>query len=165
MGRGRARQALLAGVLGVLGALALALAGCGAETHSNDPRPQVALQVSVTIGPEAVDVQPAAIGVDAARTQQIPQNQNHPQPPIRTKAPATVRIVASNRTGTDTRLEVRGPRSASSGPIPANSPGTMQADLPTGTYLIAAAGIPGARPGKLVVGPYRASSENDVLLP
>ena len=31
--------------------------------------------------------------------------------------------------------------------------------------MITAADIPGARPGKLVVGPYRASSQNDVLLP
>ena len=149
----------------VLGALALAAAGCGAETHPNDPRPQVALQVSVTIGPRSIDVQPPAIGVDAARTQQIPQNQNHAQPPIRTRAPATLRIVAANQTGTDTRLEIRGPRDASSGPIPAHSPGTLQTELPAGTYLIAARGIPGARAGKLVVGPYRASSQNDVLLP
>lgn len=149
----------------VCGALTLAAAGCGAETHSNDPRPQVALQVSVTIGSRSIDVQPRAIGVDAARTQQIPQNQNDAQPPIRTRAPATVRIVAANQTGTDTRLEIRGPRDASSGPIPANSPATMQADLPTGTYVIAARGIPGAGIGKLVVGPYRASSQNDVLLP
>ena len=149
----------------ILGALALAAAGCGAQSHPNDPRPQVALQVSVTIGSKAISVQPAAIGVGPARTQQIPQNQNHAQPVIRTKAPATVRIVASNQTGTDTRLELRGPRDASSGPIPANSPGTLQADLPTGTYVVAAAGIPDTRIGKLVVGPYRASSENDVLLP
>jgi hypothetical protein len=148
-----------------LGALALAAAGCGAQSHPNEPRPQVALQVSVTIGPKEITVQPAAIGVGPARTQQIPQNLNHAQPPIRTKAPATVRIVASNQTGTDTRLELRGPRNASSGPIPANSPGTLQADLPTGTYVVAAAGVPGTRIGKLVVGPYRASSENDVLLP
>ncbi len=161
MGRGRARIA----AVGAIVALAFAAAGCGAQSHTNDPRPQVALQVSVTINPNQVLVQPRAIGVNGARTQQIPQNQNHAQPPIRTKAPATVRIVASNQTTTDTRLEIRGPRSASSGPIPANSPGTLQTDLPTGTYVIAAAGIPGARIGKLVVGPYRASSENDVLLP
>lgn len=159
--RGRARAA----VAGTIGALVLAAAGCGAETHTNDPRPQVALQVSVTIGDKAIEVQPPAIAVDAASTQQIPQNQNHPQPPIRTKAPATVRIVASNQTDIDTRLEIRGPRSTSSGPIPANSPGTLQTSLPTGTYVIAARGISGARIGKLVVGPYRASSENDVLLP
>lgn len=162
MGRGRAKGALAACAIG---ALALVAAGCGAESHPNDPRPQVALQVSVTIADDGILVQPAQIGVGPARTQQIPQNQNHAQPNIRTKAPATVRIVAANQTRTDTRLELRGPRSASSEPIPANSPGTMQADLPTGTYTIAAAGIPGARVGKLVVGPFRASSENDVLLP
>jgi hypothetical protein len=161
MGPGRARAA----VAGAIGALSLLAAGCGAESHTNDPRPQVALQVSVTIGPRAIGVQPAAIGIDASRTQQIPQNQNHAQPAIRTKGPATVRIVAANQTTTGTRLEIRGPRDASSGPIPAHRPGTLQADLPPGTYLIAAAGIPGARPGRLVVGPYRASSQNDVLLP
>jgi hypothetical protein len=149
----------------VLGALALALAGCGAQTHSNDPRPQVALQVSVSIGSKSIDVQPPEIGVGPARTQQIPQNMNHAQPSIRTDAPATVRIVVANQTRRNTRLELRGPRDASSGPIPAGSPGTLQADLPTGTYVIAAAGIPEARVGKLIVGPFRASSENDVLLP
>lgn len=161
MGRGRARAA----VAGTIGVLMLAAAGCGAESHTNDPRPQVALQVSVTIGSKQILVQPRAIAVGPARTQQIPQNQNQAQPPIRTKAPATVRIVATNQTDTNTRLELRGPRSASSGPIPANSPGTLQTALPTGTYVIAARGVPGARLGKLVVGPYRASSENDVLLP
>lgn len=149
----------------ILGALALVAAGCGAQSHSNDPRPQAPLQVSVSIGPKAITVQPGKIAVGPARTQQIPQNENHAQPPIRTMAPATVRIIASNQTRSNTRLEIRGPRDASSGPIPANSPGTLQADLPSGTYVIAAAGIPSARVGKLVVGPYRASSENDVLLP
>jgi hypothetical protein len=161
MGRGRARVA----VAGILGALALATAGCGAETHPNDSRPQVAIRASVTITPRAITVQPRAIGVGPARTQQIPQNQNHAQPPIDTDAPLTVVIVAANQTRTDTRLQLRGPRDASSGPIPAGSPGTLQADLPTGTYTVAAPGIPGARLGKLVVGPFRASSENDVLLP
>jgi hypothetical protein len=161
MGRGRARAAVVC----ILGALTLAAAGCGAESHSNDPRPQAPLQVSVKIDSKTITVQPPAIGVGPARTQQIPQNLNHAQPPIRTKVPLTARIVASNQTRTDTRLEIRGPRDASSGSIPANSPGTLQLDLPAGTYVIVAAGIPGARPGKLVVGPYRASSENDVLLP
>lgn len=161
MGRGRAKPAVLV----VLGALALALAGCGTQSHTNDPRPQVALQVSVTINPGEILVQPRAIAVDAARTQQIPQNQNDAQPPIRTDAPATVRIVAANQTDTETRLEISGPRSASSVPIPGRSPGTLQTDLPTGTYVVTAPGVNGARPGKLIVGPYRASSENDVLLP
>jgi hypothetical protein len=162
MGRGRAKVA----VAGVIGALVLVLAGCGAETHPNDPRPQVAIRVSVTITPKAVTVQPAAVGVGPAQTQQIPQNQNHAQPSIRgDRGPLTVAIVTANQTRSDSRLEIRGPRDASSGPIPAGSPGTLQTDLPSGTYVIAAANLPGARPGKLVVGPYRASSQNDVLLP
>jgi len=125
----------------------------------------VALRVSVTITPKAVTVDPERIGFGPARTQQIPQNQNHAQPPIKTKAPLTAVIVAANQTRTDSRLELRGPDDASSGPILAGSPGTMQTDLPTGTYTVVAADIPGARPGKLIVGPYRASSQNDVLLP
>ena len=148
-----------------IGALALTALGCGAETHPNDQRPQAPTRVSVTITPGGVTVEPARIGFGPDPTQQIPQNQNHPQPPIETDAPLTTTIVAANQTRVDTRLEIRGPRDASSGPIPATSPGTMQADLPTGTYVIAAAGVPSARIGKLVVGPYRASSQNDVLLP
>jgi hypothetical protein len=161
MGRGRAKAA----VLGALAVLALVATGCGAQSHTNDPRPQVALQVSVTINSGQVLVQPRAIAVNRARTQQIPQNQNHAQPPIDTDAAATVRIVASNQTDSEARLELIGPSNATSGPIPGRSPGTLQTDLETGTYTVAVQGVPGARPGKLVVGPFRASSENDVLLP
>jgi hypothetical protein len=38
-------------------------------------------------------------------------------------------------------------------------------ELPAGSDTIAAAGMPGARPAHLTVGRYRASSQNDVLLP
>jgi hypothetical protein len=150
----------------VVGVLALVAAGCGAESHPNDQRSQVALRVSVTITPKAVTVQPAAIGVGPARTQQIPQNQNHPQPEIKgDHGPLTVSIVVANQTRSESKLELRGPRDVSSVAIPAGSPGTLQTDLPTGTYVLGAANIPGARLGKLVVGPFRASSQNDVLLP
>ena len=148
-----------------IGALALVVAGCGAESHPNDPRPQVPLRISVSITPKAVTVQPGRIGLGPARSQQIPQNQNHPQPPIHTKAPVDVVFVIANQTRTDSQLEIRGAKDASSGPIDANSSGSFQTELPTGTYVIGAAGIPSARPGKLIVGPYRASSQNDVLLP
>lgn len=161
MGRGRARSA----VVGVVALLALAAAGCGAESHPNEPRPQVATRVSITVTDKAITVSPGGIAMGPERSQQIPQNQNEPQPPIKTNAPLDVVFVAANQTGTDSELEVRGPSSASSGPLHANSPATFQANLKTGTYVIAATDIPSARPAKLVVGPYRASSENDVLLP
>ena len=148
-----------------VGALALLAAGCGAQSHTNDPRPQVASRVSVTITPSQVIVQPPRIGVGPDKTQQIPQNQNHPQPPIETEKSLDTVTVAANQTRKDVRLVLRGPREDESNPIPATSPGTLQTDLPAGTYVVAAAGAPGARPGKLVVGDYRPSSQNDVLLP
>jgi hypothetical protein len=162
MGRGRAKAA----VAGTIGVLALAGLGCGAETHPNDQRPEPPVRVSVTITPKAVTVQPAAVGVGPARTQQIPQNQNHPQPPIKgDDGPLTVSIVIANQTRSDSKLVLRGPRDVSSVAIPAGSPATLQTDLPTGTYVVAAANLPGARLGKLTVGSFRASSQNDVLLP
>jgi hypothetical protein len=161
MGRGRARAA----VAGLVAVGALAASGCGAESHPNGQRPQVALRVSVTITPRAITVQPAAVGTGPARTQQIPQNEDHAQPPIKTNRPITVSIVTANQTRFDSKLELRGPHDVSSVPIPAGSPATLQTDLPPGTYIVAAANVPGARLGKLVVGPYRASSQNNVLLP
>ena len=149
----------------VLGALALAAGGCGAQEHANDPRPSPPTRVSVTITDKAVTVQPAAVALGPERSQQIPQNHLNRQPPTRTRAPLTVAFVAANLTDFDSHLEVRGPRDASSGPLVANGNGTLQAELPTGTYTLIAADIPAARPAQLVVGPYRASSQNDVLLP
>lgn len=145
--------------------LALAVAGCGAESHPNDPRPQVATRVSITVTDKAVTVSPQGIGFGPEKSQQIPQNQNHAQPPIETNAPLDVVFVAANQTGTNSKLEVSGPVSTTSGPLLATSPATFQANLEAGTYTITATDIPTARPGKLVVGSYRASSENDVLLP
>jgi hypothetical protein len=165
MGRARARRgAPRAAVAAVLGVLALLAAGCGSSSHPNEPRPQVATRVAVTIGPNGIVVQPPRIAFGPEQSQQIPQNQNHPQPPIDTKVPLTVVLVAANQTGNDSELRVRGPVDASSEMIPAGSPGSMQTELPTGSYTISAPGIDG-EPGKLVVGPYRASSKNDVLLP
>jgi hypothetical protein len=162
MGRGRAR----ASVAGVVGVLALVAAGCGAETHPNEPRPQVSLHVSVKIGPGGVIVQPREIATGPEPTQQIPQNKTHPQPQINgAKGPIDVTLVAANETGSDIRLQLRGPKDATSGPIYAHSPGSLQTDLPSGTYTVAVSGIPGARTDKLVVGTNHSSSENDVLLP
>jgi hypothetical protein len=162
MGRGRARAVSV----GVLGALSLAVVGCGAESHPNFQRPQVPTRVAVTITSKAVTVHPGTIGVGPERTQQLPQNQNDPQPPIKSdKGPLTVVFTAANQTRTDATLELRGPRDDSSDQISALSAGALQAQLPAGTYTVSAAGVPGARPGKLVVGEFRASSQNDVLLP
>jgi hypothetical protein len=162
MGRGRARTALAAGVIGLL---LLVAAGCGASSHPNEPRPQPSTRVSVTISPKAVTVQPTRIAFGPEPRQQIPQNQRQGQPRIDTDKPLQVTFVAANQTTSDSHLVVRGPRDATSGPLLATSPGSFQTELPAGVYTITATDIPGAKPGKLVVGPVRASSQNDVLLP
>jgi hypothetical protein len=159
---------------GALAALILALvgAGCGAETHPNEPRPAVPTRVSVTIGEGGIIVRPSSIGMGPEKHQQLPQNQNHPQPPIKTKAPLDVVFVTANQTGEDSKLVIRGPHQATSPQINANSPATFAAELPAGTYTILASdggckpGSPCAVPAATFkVGPYRASSKNDLLLP
>lgn len=148
-----------------LGALALLLAGCGAQERTNDPRPAAPTRVSVAISEDSITVQPPRIAIGPEPTQRLPQNVHASQPQARGKAPLTVVFVAANLTDFDSRLELRGPKDASSGPLVANGNGTFQVDLPTGSYEVTAADIPGAEPGRLVVGPYRVSSENELLLP
>jgi hypothetical protein len=151
-----------------IGALALLAAGCGAESHPNEPRPAVASRVSITVTDKAITVSPGKIGMGPEKSQQIPQNENEAQPPIKTDAPLDVVFVVANQTQREALVEVRGPDGNilfTSGKIPPTSPATFPTELPTASYVLAAAGIPHEPFTKLVVGPYRASSENDVLLP
>jgi hypothetical protein len=145
--------------------MALTALGCGSQESANEPRPQPPTRVSVTITPRAITVQPPRIAIGPEPTQQIPQNQHAGQPPVRSNAPLVVVLVAANMTNFDSKLELRGPKDAISGPLVANGNGTMQAALPTGVYRVSAADIPSAKPVRLTVGPYRSSSQNDVLLP
>ncbi len=159
------RAPKLAGVAAVLSALAVVGAGCGAQKHANDPRP--------ASRPGSASASPATRSRCGRRssesapnhTQQIPQNQDRPQPNTDGKGPLDVVFVGANLTDFDSKLVINGPQDATSGPMVANGNGTFQVDLPTGTYTISAADIPGAKPARLAVGPYRASSQNDVLLP
>lgn len=152
---------------GALAALILAFvgAGCGAESHPNEPRPQSPTRVSVTISDNGVIVAPQKIAFGPEPSQQIPQNQNHPQPPRQTDEPLNVVFVIANQSENKARLEIDGPKETTSEALFANSPGTLQTALPTGTYTLRASGVPGAPDAKLAVGSLRTSSENDVLLP
>jgi len=150
----------------MLALAALLGAGCGAETHANDPRPQPPTRVSVTVSDGQVTVRPRRVAVGPEPTQQIPQNAHASQPPVRSNAPLNVVLVAANLTSVDSHLRLRGGgKDLTSKPLYANNNIDMQAILPTGVYRVSAADIPSAKPAKLVVGPYRTSSENDVLLP
>lgn len=162
MGSGRGR-AFAAGCVVV--ALGLVAAGCGSEEHPNEPRPQPPTRVSVTVTPKAITVQPPRVAIGPEPSQQIPQNQHAPQPQVKSKAPVNVVFVTANLTNFDSKLEVRGPRNAKSGVLVANGNNSLLAELPTGTYEVSAADIPSAKPVRFTVGPYRSSSENDLLQP
>lgn len=164
MGRGGARAAAIAALAGT----AALLVGCGESRHDNEQRPQVSTRVSVVINPDQVIVQPLKVAMGPEKFQESPQNQNYPEPPLKNaKGPLDVTFVAANQTGTDAQLKIRGAAGdgLESETVYAHSPGSFQFDLPTGTYTITAVGLPEARPGHLKVGPYRASSQNDVLTP
>ncbi|HXS32415.1 MAG TPA: hypothetical protein VN758_01410 [Solirubrobacterales bacterium] len=162
MGRGRGR-ALAAGC--VVGAITLVAAGCGAQEHANESRPQPPTRVSVTLTPRAITVQPPRIAFGPEPSQQIPQNQHAGQPQIDSKAPLDVVFVAANMTTSDAKLELRGPKDAKSDLLVANGNGSFQASLPSGAYSVRAAGIAGVKPVHFTIGPYRSSSQNDLLLP
>ena len=152
-------------VAGLIGA-ALLMAGCGESRHANEQRPSPSTRISIRVSPKEVIVQPLSVATGPEKTQQIPQNQNDPQPPIRrSKAPLDIVFVTTNQTENDLHLRIRGAKKDESDTIYANGPGSFQTSLPAGSYTISAAGVPGAKAGHLTVGSYRASSQNDVLLP
>ena len=162
MGSGRVRGA--AAIAGLIGALTL-LEGCGESRHANEQRPSPSTRVSVVINQKQVLVQPLSVATGPEKNQQIPQNQNDAQPSIHTREPLNVVFVTANQTETDTKLRIRGTKDTESRTIYANSPGNFQVNLPTGTYTITAVNMPESQAGHLKVGSFRASSQNDVLLP
>jgi hypothetical protein len=161
MGHGRARAAAVAGLIGA----ALLVVGCGESRHANEQRPSPSTRVSVTINPKQVIVQPLKVAFGPEKTQQIPQNQNQAQPPIKSDKPLNLVFVAANQTATDTELRIRGAKDAKSTTVYAHSPGSFPISLPSGSYTITAVNMPESQPGHLTIGRYRASSQNDVLLP
>ena len=91
------------------------------------------------------------------------ENQDHAQPPIKTQKPLAVVFVTANQTGDPEKVVVKGPKSTSSPEISPRSPRTFSAELSTGSYTVSAG--PHGASATLKVGPYRASSQNDLLLP
>jgi hypothetical protein len=162
MGRGRGRQAILA----ALGVVVLG-AGCGAESHPNDPRPPIAAEVTVNVTDASVQAQPSEVGVKASTKVPLTQNAGVEEPQADRKAPLVVNFTISNTTITDTTLEIRGEGGFSerSGPVVSRGNAVYKVALPNGNYTLEAADLPGAKPARFFVGPERVSSQNDLLLP
>jgi hypothetical protein len=162
MGRGRGRQAILA-AFGVV----LLGAGCGSESHPNEPRPPVAAEVTVNITNGSLQAQPSKVGVKGQSGTPVTQNAGVEEPQADRDAPLVVNFTISNTTITDTTLEIRGPSGFQkrSGPVVKQGSATYKVALPSGNYSLEAADLPGAKPAPFFVGPERVSSQNELLLP
>jgi hypothetical protein len=151
-------------ILAAIGALALA-AGCGPESHPNDPRPPLAAEVTVNITDQTVAAEPGEVGTRSENDANLTGNQGK-QPEADPDAPLVVNFTIVNTTDTDTHLDIRGGGlNKTSGPLVARGNGIFKIALPTGHYTIEAADLPGAEPAPFTVGTKRVSSQNDLLLP
>ena len=162
MGTGRGRAAL-SWVLPVL-ALAFFAAGCGSEDHPNDPRPPLAVEVTVSISENRISVEPGTVGFGDS-DQPMSQNRDEPQAQLDSSRPLTVSFTVSNLTSYDTPLRIEGPMTETTNKVVAGSANSFKVELPTGEYSISAAEVPGTPEAPFSIGPKRPSSQNDLLLP
>jgi hypothetical protein len=125
-----------------LAALALAVAGCGAEDHANDPRPPKPIEVTAKVDNKQVVVSPDEFGAGLAI------------------------FTIANQSDSETTLTLDGPVEQESAPIlPGNVTDTFKVPLETGDYKVSAGTDSTASPAQLRVGPERPSSQDDLLLP
>jgi hypothetical protein len=146
-------------------AFCAALAGCGASTHENDPRPPVPTAVSISVSADTIDADAAegsGVGEPGARQPYLNQNRNAPQNQADRKAAAVVSFAVANLTDRPTTLFMQGPVSRRLALTPGGS-GSFGMALPTGIYLLSSPASSGT--ARLSVGRSRVSSGGDVLLP
>jgi hypothetical protein len=136
--RGGRRHAVGAG-LAVLG---LAAAGCGSEDHPNEPRPPKPIEITARVDNEVVDVSPREFGA------------------------GLVVFSISNQSDSPVELTLDGPVAAASNPIePGNVSDDFKIELQEGEYEVTGGDESNARPTELVIGPERASAQDELLLP
>ncbi len=119
---------------------ALAVSACGSEDFENNPRPSAPIELSARIGDREVSLSPRAVGAGLAT------------------------ITISNQTDDPTTLLLEGPTDKESPEIVPQGTGGMKVNLEQGDFVVSA-GDSNARETELAVGPERASSQNELLLP
>lgn len=115
------------------------LAACGADDFKNEPRLAAPIELSARIGDDGVTVSPSKAGA------------------------GLVTFVISNQTQDPAKLVLSGPTDDSSPEIVPLGTGSLKTSLEQGDYTVTNGSD--SRGTKLVIGPQRASSQNDVLLP
>jgi hypothetical protein len=119
---------------------ALAVAGCGASSNPNDPRPAAQLEVSASVNPDKVLISPDKFGA------------------------GVVNFTVANLSGSPITFSVNGPEKASTVQIQPGAPDYLKMNLKQGTYQ-ATVGSRKIKPATIKVGPERKSSQNELLLP
>jgi hypothetical protein len=119
---------------------AVVAAGCGAESHPNEPPPPAPLELSAKIDDRNVVVVPDAVGA------------------------GLVNMTISNQSVDDVQLAFDGPTNAQSPEIPAGGVGSVQFQLETGDYTVEPS-ISTINPTEMAVGEERPGSQNILLLP
>lgn len=119
----------------------LVFAGCGRDDFNNDPKPPVALEATIEISPERVDVSPRGFGA------------------------GLVNFVIANNSDAEAVMAIKGPVDRTSAPVPAAGNGVFRVDMTTGDYEISVDGHALIKPVRLAVGPERPPSNNDLQLP
>jgi hypothetical protein len=129
-------------LLVALPALAAVAAGCGSEDHPNEPRPPAPIEVTARVDDKQVTVAPNSFGA------------------------GLVNVTISNQSQDTVELTFDGERlRTSTNPIEPNGVGNIKLDLEEGEYQVSAGSESDATPQTLRVGPERASSQNQLLLP
>lgn len=141
----------------------LAFAGCGKESHPNDPRPAIATEVTVAISSADVSVQPSSVG-ETGSGQAISQNEDAKGPAIGDDVPVVVTFTIANLTRQNTKLRIDGPKNFTSNAIIANGTNEFKIALPTGSYSVSSTAGSG-KADTFTVGTVRSSSSDDLLLP
>jgi hypothetical protein len=133
-----------AGIAIGVGAL-LTIAGCGDDSDfANDPRPPAPIVVTAKVDSQKVVVSPKEFGA------------------------GLVNFTVSNQSDDPVSLTLVGPApedNTESGEIPPNGVGNLKAEVSEGDYEINGGDRSDARPAQVTVGPQRASSSDQLLLP
>ncbi len=117
------------------------LAGCGSSESIEAPRPAPPIEVAAKIDAKRVAISPNNFGA------------------------GLVTFSVANSSDAAVRLELSGPKRASTGEIKPGQPGYLKVELPEGDYQASAAGAAGAEPASFTVAKGRPSSDDKLLLP
>ena len=122
-------------------AAATGVGACGSDDFENEPRPAPPIELTARISDSDVDISPSKIGGGPAN------------------------ITVSNQSRQPASLVLEGPTDAVGPELPPGAVGELKATLDEGDYEVSGGPESDAREGTLEVGPERASSQNELLLP